>query len=500
LRQYEKIVSTSKELMSLLDKNYVYQSVNEAYFRAYNRKREDIIGHTVADLLGDEVFNEKVRDKLDRCLTGETVSYRGWFNFPGLGKRFMEANYYPYREEDNSISGIVINARDITRTHELENQLQQSQKREAIGTLAGGIAHDFNNILASVIGYAELSIDLVDTDTTLHKNLEAVFKAGVRAKDLVKQILTFSRQADQELRPIKLQPVVGEILKLSRSTIPSTIEIMQDISNACGSVMADSVQIHQIALNLITNAYHAMQDTGGKLEVTLNEVELTAIDIKDKAMSPGPYACLTVADTGHGIQKSLMDRIFDPYFTTKAKDKGTGLGLAVVQGIVNSYGGDISVYSEPGVGTTFRIYLPIIEAKREEKGSEDVDPAVGGKERILLVDDEEPIAIMEKEMLERLGYDVTMQTNSSEALKTFRSDPAQFDLVITDMSMPKMTGIEFSNKLIKSRPNIPIILCSGFSEQIREGNTAEFGIREYVMKPMLMSELAQKIRKILEPA
>ena len=215
-------------------------------------------------------------------------------------------------------------------------------------------------------------------------------------------------------------------------------------------------------------------------------------------MSPGSYACLSVTDTGHGIQKRLLDRIFDPYFTTKAKDKGTGLGLAVVHGIVNSYGGDISVYSEPGLGTTFRIYLPVIQSKAEIKKAESLDSSINGKERILLVDDEEPIALLEKEMLERLGYDVTTQTSSAEALERFRSDPERFDLVITDMTMPKMTGIEFSKKLLECRANIPIIICSGFSEQINESNTSELGIRGYIMKPMLMSELARKIRKILE--
>ena len=497
LRKYEKITSTSKELMSLLDKNYVYQAVNEAYVAAFQKKREEIVGYSVSDLSGEEVFAKTVKEKLDRCLSGEEIHYQDWFNFPGLGKRYMDVSYYPYRDKDNSISGIVVNSRDITRTFKLETKLQQAQKMEAIGTLAGGIAHDFNNILFPIIGFAEMAMDDLPEDSPLRENLNEILQGATRAGELVKQILTFSRQADQELKPMKLQFVIKEVLKLSRSTLPSTIQIIQDISSNCGQVIADSTQIHQIVMNLITNAFHALQDTGGKIEVTLKEVELERFDLKDKTMSPGSYACLTIADTGIGMQKSILDRIFDPYFTTKGKENGTCLGLAVVHGIVNSYGGDISVYSEPGMGTTIHIYLPIIKNKLKMKEMKTIATCMGGKERILLVDDEEQIVRMEKKMLERLGYRVTVENSSFQALEKFRSDPERFDLVITDMTMPEVTGIELSKKLFKIRPDIPIIICSGFSEQINGEKAAALGISGYVMKPMIMSELDQKIRNAL---
>lgn len=500
LRQYEKIVSTSKELMSLLDKNYVYQAVNEAYLAAHQKKREEIIGFSVSDLLGKEVFVKTVKDKLDRCLAGEEITYRKWFNFPGFGKRFMEVSYYPYENEDGFVSGIVVNSRDITQTFKLEKRLQQSQKIEAVGTLAGGIAHDFNNILSPIIGYAEMSLNDLPEDSPIRDNLNQILKGGERAKELVRQILTFSRQADQNLRPIKLQEVIKEVLNFSRATLPSTIDIVQDISRDCGLVMADAIQIHQIALNLITNAFHAMQDTGGTLEVTLKEVELEDVDFKDKGLSSGPYACLNVTDTGIGMEKSVLDRIFDPYFTTKRKDKGTGLGLSVLDGIVKSYGGAIRVYSEPRVGATFHVYLPIIKATLERKETNTVVLTMGGNERILLVDDDEQIARMEKQMLERLGYRVAIQTSSLKALERFRSEPERFDLVITDMTMPNMTGIELSKELFEIRPNIPIIMCSGFSEKINGDKAADLNISSYIMKPITMRELDQNIRKALDPA
>jgi PAS domain S-box-containing protein len=498
LRQCEKITSTSKDLMSLLDKKYVYRAVNKAYLDAFQKKREEIVGYSASDLLGEEVFTKKIKDKLDLCLAGEEIHDRDWFNLPGLGKRYMEVSYCPYKDDDNSISGIVVNARDITRTFRLESKLLQAQKMEAIGTLAGGIAHDFNNILFPIVGFAEMAMYDLPEDSPLRENLNEILQGATRAGELVKQILTFSRQSNRELKPLELQLVIKEVLKLSRSTLPSTIQIIQDISANCGQVVADSIQIHQIIMNLITNSFHAMQDTGGKLEVTLKEVELETVDLKGKAIPPGSYACLTVADFGIGMQKAVLERIFDPYFTTKEKDDGTGLGLSVVHGIVKGYGGDISVYSEPGVGTTFHIYLPIIKTKLKMKKKKTTASCMGGKERILLVDDEEPIIRMEKQLLEGLGYRVIAENSSSHALELFRSDPGKFDLVITDMTMPDMTGEGLSQKLLEIRPDIPIIICSGFSDKINGEKAAAIGISGYIMKPMIMSELDRKIRNALD--
>jgi nitrogen-specific signal transduction histidine kinase/ActR/RegA family two-component response regulator len=380
----------------------------------------------------------------------------------------------------------------------LQIQLQQAQKMEAIGTLAGGIAHDFNNILAPIIGCTELSLDDASDNTFLYENLQQVLKAGMRAKDLVQQILTFSRQANQELKPLRVQTIIKEVLKLTRSTLPSTIQIQQHISNQCGLVMADATQIHQIAMNLITNAYHAMEQTGGKLEVMLKEVALTSDDLKNPDLMPGTYVCLTVTDTGIGMEKSIVDRIFDPYYTTKEKEKGTGLGLSVVHGIVKEFGGDISVHSEPGKGTVFHVYLPVIKAQAEAFEIETVEPVLKGTEKILLVDDEDQIIRMEKHMLAKLGYQVTAITSSIEALELFRKDPEHFDLIITDMTMPNMTGLKFSQKIFEKRPDIPIIICTGFSEAIDDHKVKHFGIRGYVMKPVVRRELARKIREALD--
>ncbi|MBW2605040.1 MAG: PAS domain S-box protein [Deltaproteobacteria bacterium] len=386
---------------------------------------------------------------------------------------------------------------DITEQQKLETQLHQAQKMESIGTLAGGIAHDFNNILATIIGCTELSLEGASRKTVMYKNLQETLKAGMRAKDLVKQILTFSRQAGQELKPLRVQTIIREVLKLFKSTLPSTIKIKQHINNQCGLVMANLTQVHQIAMNLIINAYHAVEDENGKLEVTLKEVELGLDDLADRSMTPGAYVCLTVADTGAGIDRSVIGRIFEPYFTTKEKDKGTGLGLAVVYGIVKSYKGDIRVYSEPGKGTAFHVYLPVIKTQVETKATKAVTPVQKGTERILLVDDEAPIVHMEKQMLERLGYDVTERTGSIEALEAFRAAPDKFDLVITDMTMPNMTGVQLSTKLLEIIPDIPIIICTGFSTKIDDESAKEFGIRGFVMKPVGKRELAKKIREVL---
>jgi PAS domain S-box-containing protein len=386
---------------------------------------------------------------------------------------------------------------NITEQKQLQAQLQQAQKMESIGTLAGGIAHDFNNILYSMIGYTELALDDTEKGSQLHNNLKEVLTAGNRAKDLVKQILTFSRQAGQELKPLKIQPVVKEALKLIRSSLPSSIEISQNISNTCGFVLADATQIHQVAMNLLTNAYHALEDKGGKVDIGLKEIELDMNDLKDPAMIPGPYVCLTVADTGTGIDESIMGRIFEPYYSTKVKGKGTGLGLAMVHGIVKSCGGNISVYSEPGKGTTFHVHLPVIQTQAETRETQDISTVDRGKERILVVDDEEQIVRMTQQMLERLGYHVTARTSSIETLEAFRAAPDKFDLVITDMTMPNMTGVHLTQKLIEIRPDIPVIICTGFSEKISERKAKTMGIRGYVMKPVVRSELAKKIREVL---
>jgi PAS domain S-box-containing protein len=381
----------------------------------------------------------------------------------------------------------------------LEKQLQQAQKMEAIGTLAGGIAHDFNNILYSIMGNTEMTIEDVPEGSLARSNMERVLKATKRAKDLVKQILAFSRQSRQERKPLKVQTILEETLQMLRSSLPTTIEIQQDIDMKCGPVLADPTQIHQVIMNLCTNAYHAMREKGGKMGVTLTEVNIDSDDFAPTlGFKLGPYLKLTVSDTGHGMGRQVMDRVFDPFFTTKGPGEGAGMGLSVVHGIVKNHGGDIRVYSEPGEGTQFEVYLPLVESSSVALEAVSTESVPKGKEHILLVDDEEEIIRIVRQMLERLGYSVTSRTSSVEALEAFRELKENFDLVITDQTMPNMTGDELAKRLIRIRPDIPIILCTGFSERISEEKTKAIGIREYIMKPILKSEMAKAIRRVLD--
>ncbi len=516
LKQAEKALRDSEEKYRELANSlpqYVFEMDENAVITFANRNAFDFFGYTQNDF--DKGVNalqmlipedqDRAMENMRRRLSGEELGSSEYIAQKKDGTTFhavVHVNPIIRENKPVGLRGIMVDITDRKLAEEekrnLEKQLVQAQKMESIGTLAGGIAHDFNNILASIIGCTELSLEDAPKDTFLYENLREVLRAGMRAKDLVQQILTFSRQADQELKPLRVQTIIKEVLKLTSSTLPSTIEIKQYISNKCGLIMADSTQIHQIAMNLITNAYHAMEDEGGKLEVTLKEVELGADDLKDSSITPGTYVCLTVADTGIGMEQSALDLIFDPYFTTKEKDKGTGLGLVVVHGIVKSYRGKIIVYSEKGHGTVFHVYLPVIRTQVETEESVAITHIQRGDERILLVDDDEPIVRMEKQMLERLGYHVTARTSSIEVLEAFKAAPNKFDLVITDMTMPNMTGVQLSKKLLEIRHDIPIIICTGFSTKVDGEKTKAAGIRGYVMKPVVMSELAKKIREVLD--
>jgi len=382
----------------------------------------------------------------------------------------------------------------------LETQLRQSQKMEAIGTLAGGIAHDFNNILGVIMGYAEMLQNFqLQADSPLKRNVQQIIKASHRAKGLVQQILTFSRQHEQEQKPLNVAYIAKEVVKFLRPSLPSTIEIRQDIDKNAGAVLADATQIHQVILNLCTNAYHAMRETGGVLELSLAAVDLRADDFPSSGeLKPGPYVRLTVRDTGRGMLPEVAERIFEPYFTTKEKGEGTGLGLAVVHGIVKSHGGIVRVESAPGEGACFQVDLP--RAKKEEEKSvlalvEDVPKGQG---RVLFVDDEPELARLGKLMLEHLGYQVTTAVNGSEALELFRADPEEFHLAITDMTMPGLTGEKLARELMGIRADLPVILCTGYSELISEEKAVELGIRGFLMKPLVIQDLAGAVRKALD--
>ncbi len=399
------------------------------------------------------------------------------------------------------IEGFVEDISERKRAEEekakLEAELRQAQKLEAIGTLAGGIAHDFNNILQPMMGYTEMALNELSPSSPLRDDLEQVLSASLRAKELIRQILTISRSAQEQQRIlIDISLIIKEALKLLRSSLPTSVEIRQNIR--MGAALADPTQIHQVLMNLCTNAAHAMDDNG-ILEVRLSHVDLSESDLADQSivdLKPGPYLRLTVSDTGCGMDASTMEHIFDPYFTTKEVGKGSGLGLAVVSGIVKRHEGAITVRSEPDKGTTFSIYIPSVDV--QSATAMQVDHVLQrGSERILLVDDEPAVMEMGTRLLEHLGYNVTSQTDSVTALEVFRSSPDEFDLVITDYTMPKLTGLDFAMEVLRIRPDMPIVLCTGFSEKITPDSVQELGV-ELLLKPYGMRQISEMVRKILD--
>jgi len=405
---------------------------------------------------------------------------------------------------EDSWERVFISVYDLTERIEAEKekkdlgrQLRQAQKMEAVGTLAGGIAHDFNNILSAVIGFTEMAMEDAPPDTALTYNMEQVLQAGLRAKDLVQQILAFSRQSEHEMKPVQLDRIIKEACALLRASLPTTIDIRMDIQTDA-FIMGDPTQMHQVLMNFGTNAGHAMRDRGGRLVVILREA--TIEELREKGlprMDAEAYLQLVVQDTGQGIPPTIMDRIFDPFFTTKEHTEGTGMGLSVAHGIIKSHGGLIDVESQVGRGTTFHIYLPKI-MPRAKAHQHSALPLPSGTERVLLVDDETMLVDMGRQVLTRLGYQVTACTSSVEALQHFQNDPAAFDLVITDMTMPHLTGKELATALLKIKPALPIILCTGFSETITEETAKRIGIKAFILKPIVMSDLAETMRKVLD--
>ena len=414
-------------------------------------------------------------------------------------------NAIPVFSTSNELEKVIVNFIDISDSKQaelekenLESQLRQAAKIEAVGTLAGGIAHDFNNILGIIIGNTELAIDDVPDWNPARQNLNEIKTASLRARDVVRQLLSFSRKTEQKKRPSRIDNIIKESVQLLRASIPSSVELRSNIVNDLQPIMADPTQIHQVVINLCTNAAHAMEENGGILEVNLTQIEIDEpSSYKFSQASPGLYIQLTVSDTGHGIDPMVEDRIFDPYFTTKETDKGTGIGLSVVHGIVKNHDGAIIVDSQLNIGTTIKVMFPVIEEKyiEEKKASGEL---LMGNENVLFVDDEKALLKIGKQILERLGYRVQTNTNPVEALEQFRSNPNMFDLVITDMTMPQMTGDKFAREILKIQPDIPIILCTGYSDKMSRESAKKIGIRKYIEKPLNTNELSTAIRKILD--
>jgi PAS domain S-box-containing protein len=503
--RYFALVQESPDAIISLDKTGNFLSFNTAAERKSGFSAEEVIGKHFAKI--GVLAKQSIPKALKEFALVATGAKRPPFELTIMRKDksylFMEANPRLIKHKREK-AWLQVTFRDITdrklaegEKKKLEAQLQQAQKIESIGTLAGGIAHDFNNILSSVIGFTELALEDTEEGTLQHTNLKEVLIAGNRAKDLVNQILTFARRSDEEVKPTKFSTIAKETLKLIRSTIPASIEIKQNIDSD-SLIMVNPTLVQQIFMNLFTNANHAMEDEGGVLEVNLADVKLdSAFTRLHKGLIPGDYLKLSVSDTGTGISPNIIEFIFEPYFTTKGPGEGTGMGLAMVHGIVKGYGGEITVESKMGKGTVFTVYLPITQ-KSIDKKPYPVEEAPFGTEQILFVDDELPIVKMNKQALESLGHKVTTRTSSIEALELFRSKPNDFDIVITDMTMPNMNGDQLAGELIKIRTDIPIILSTGYSKKISDERAAMIGIKAFAMKPISKIELAKTIRKVLD--
>ena len=477
--------------------------VNSAFTRLTGWSADDVIGKTAAEI--NLWCNPDDREKLTSGIAkkGKVENLEAEFRLKdgSLITALMSAVLIQLNNKPH----ILTITRDISdlktaqkEREQLKTQLIQAQKMEAIGTLAGGIAHDFNNILGAIIGYSEMALYDTKKDTMEHYNIDQVLRAGHRAKDLVKQILAFSRKSEQDKNVISLTPIVEEALKLLRASLPTTIEIRQNIEPGLDAIFADPTQMHQVMMNLCTNSAHAMRDASGILNVELSNEDL---DLKKAAqypeLNPGAYVKLSISDTGHGMDAATLDRIFDPYFTTKEQDKGTGMGLAVVHGIVKGHGGIIRIQSEPGKGTRFDILFPVM-GRQMESETEALKALPTGNEHILFIDDENTLIDLGKSMLKKLGYRVETRTRPDKALEAFQSAPDKFDLVITDMTMPGMTGDSLAAELMKIRADIPVIICTGYSEKIDEKRARNLGVRGLIMKPFTIRSLSRTVRDALD--
>ena len=468
--------------------------VNEAACHSLGYTRDELLTMTVHDIDPDfpsavwPQHWQQLRHRVSRTFESQHRAKDGRV-FPVE----ITVNYLTY---DNQEYHCVF-ARDITERKRLEAQLRQAQKMQAIGTLAGGIAHEFNNVLAVILGYAELTQYMLPQDGAAWQNVQEILAAGRRAKDVVQQILAFSRQTDTARTPTWPHILVQEALRFLRSVLPATIQLETHCEEDVGTILADATQVQQVVMNLCTNAEYAMREISGVLEVRLEAVEVDpALAESSLSLRPGLYIRLTVRDTGRGIDPHIKERIFEPFFTTKAIGEGTGMGLAIVHGIVTSHGGTIMVESVPGQGTTFIVYLPRVEeARNRAELSQESVPQ--GTESILFVDDEVSLVRLAQQMLHHLGYQVETFTSSGSALAAFRVAPHRFDLAIVDQTMPEMTGEGLTRELRQLRPDLPVILCTGFSHLIDAARAQVLGLDAFLMKPITLGDLAVVIRQVL---
>jgi len=517
-KQYEQaLISSEKKYRNILEtmvEGYFEQDhegkitmANPAMCKMLDKPIEKVIGTSFKEFLVN-VETNSINDGFQDLFNSQKTTLNIHFELilSNNSIRYLEGTLSPILNDNNAVTGIKGIVRDITekekaeqKRKKVEKKQQQSQRLESLGTLAGGVAHDFNNILGAILGYAEMVQDDCPPASRMRKDIDHVIEASHRAKELVKQILAFSRQTEGDVQVLKPDLIIKEAIKMLRASLPATIDIQQNIDSEAGPILADPTQIHQILTNLCTNAFHAMGETGGTLKISLKNKKVTLADlVSEEYVQPGHFVDISVGDTGPGIAPQIIDKIFDPFFTTKEVGKGTGMGLAIIHGIAKKSGGFISCNSSSDEGTIFHVYLPVHEPTGQPEGEiTPLELIQTGIERILFIDDEEMLAELGKAMLERLGYRVTAETNSIEAMKIIQNQPDGFDLVITDQTMPGMTGSDLARRILQIRPGLPIILCTGFSNMISEEKARMYGIKGFVMKPVTQKDLATLIRKVL---
>ena len=497
----EAAIGQANDIIVITDPDARIVYVNPAFERTTGYRSDDVAGQTPA-LLKSGAHDTRFYARLWETISSGAVWQGEFINRKKDGSTYHEqAAISPVKDHEGLITHYVAVKRDITADIQLREQVEQSQKMEAIGTLAGGIAHDFNNILSGIVGFIEISRDNIADGLPVTDELTDIMQLAQRAKELTRQILTFSRKSSADIRPLRIPPILEECLKMLRATLPATIEIQQKIAADCGGVLAHPVQMQQLIMNLCTNAADEMRACGGVMTVTLTETSVKEeMHSYDFTISPGSYLSLSVGDTGAGIRPEHIKRIFDPFFTTKEPEQGTGMGLSVVHGIVRNHGGAVTVDSAPGRGTVFTVLLPLVEttpATNQDIPTE-TPRLPGGSERILFVDDEEMIVRAGQRLLARMGYTVTAVHTPAEALALVKNNPRAYDLVITDQTMPKMTGFQLAEEVMRLRPDMPVILCTGHSETVTPHDATHAGIRAFLMKPLQKAQLAEKIRQVLD--